>query len=87
MKGGTGEIKSTRFKGHASIRLPTKIQQQRMHRVIREELTPLQRYTLTSYYFRGLTIAQIAHERRVNKSTVSRTLVRAEQKLQRFLQY
>lgn len=80
-------MKSTRFKAHASIRLPTKIQQQRLHRVIREELTPLQRYTLTSYYFRELSMAEIARERRVNKSTVSRTLKRAERKLQQFLQY
>lgn len=69
------------------MRLPKKIQQQRLHRVIREELTPLQRYTLIAYYFREQTIEQIAKERRVNKSTVSRTLRRAEDKLRRFLQY
>ena len=80
-------MRSTRFKAHASIRLPTKVQQQRLHRVIREELTPLQRYTLTSYYFRELSLTEIAQERRVNKSTVSRTLQRAERKLQQFLQY
>lgn len=55
--------------------------------MIREELTPLQRYTLIAYYFREQTIEQIAKERRVNKSTVSRTLRRAEDKLRRFLQY
>ena len=80
-------MRSTRFKAHASIRLPTKVQQQRLHRVIREELTPLQRYALTSYYFRELSISKIAKERRVNKSTISRTLKRAERKLQQFLQY
>jgi RNA polymerase sigma factor (sigma-70 family) len=80
-------MKSTRFKVHASIRLPTKLQQQRLHRVIREVLTPLQRYTLTSYYFRELTLAEIARERQVNKSTVCRTLQRAEKKLQQYLQY
>ena len=80
-------MRSTRFKAHASIRLPTKVQQQRLHRVIWEELTPLQRYALTSYYFRELSISEIAKERRVNKSTISRTLKRAERKLQQFLQY
>ena len=69
-------MRSTRFKAHASIRLPTKVQQQRLHRVIREELTPLQRYALTSYSFRELSISEIAKERRVNKSTISRTLQR-----------
>ena len=80
-------MKSTRFEGKVSIRLPKKIQQQRLHRVIREELTELQRYTVIAYYFRELTMEQIARERRVNKSTVSRTLRRAEDKLRRFLQY
>ena len=80
-------MKSIRFEGKASIRLPKKIQQQRLHRVIREELSELQRYTVIAYYFRELTMEQIARERRVNKSTVSRTLKRAEDKLRRFLQY
>ncbi len=80
-------MKSTRFEGKVSIRLPKKIQQQRLHRVIREELTELQRYTVIAYYFRELTMEQIARERRVNKSTVSRTLRRAEEKLRRYLQY
>lgn len=80
-------MKSTRFEGKVSIRLPKKIQQQRLHRVIREELTPLQRYTVIAYYFREQTMEQIAKERRVNKSTVSRTLKRAEDRLRRFLQY
>ena len=80
-------MRSIRFEGKVSIRLPKKIQQQRLHRVIREELTELQRYTVIAYYFRELTVEQIARERRVNKSTVSRTLKRAEDKLRRFLQY
>jgi len=87
MKGGTGAVKNIHFDGKATIRLPKKIQQQRLHRVIREELTQLQRYTVIAYYFREQTMEQIARERRVNKSTVSRTLKRAEDKLRRFLQY
>ena len=80
-------MRSTRFKAHASIRLPTKIQQQRLHRVIREELTELQRQTLMAYYFQQQSIPRIAEERGVNKSTVSRTLKRAEDKLRRYLKY
>jgi RNA polymerase sigma factor (sigma-70 family) len=55
--------------------------------VIQEELTPLQRETLSAYYFHRQTIPQIAAERGVNKSTVSRTLRRAEDKLRRYLKY
>jgi RNA polymerase sigma factor (sigma-70 family) len=55
--------------------------------VIREELTPLQRETLIAYYFQEQTIPQIAADRGVNKSTVSRTLRRAEEKLRRYLKY
>ena len=50
-------------------------------------LTPLQRQTLTAYYFQEQTIPQIAAERGVNKSTVCRTLHRAENKLRRYLRY
>ncbi len=80
-------MKNTPFDGTASIRLPKKVQQARLHRVIQQELTPLQRQTLLAYYFQERTIPQIAEDRGVNKSTVSRTLRRAEEKLQRFLRY
>lgn len=59
----------------------------RMKSVIHEELTELQRYTVLAYYFENKTILQIAEERSVNKSTIFRTLKRAEEKLKRFLQY
>ena len=68
-------------------RLPREVQIQRVQRVILEELTPLQRRTLTDYYFREMTIPQIAGERGVNRSTVARTLHRAEEKLRRYLKY
>ena len=47
----------------------------------------LQRETLMAYYFQELTLEQIAKDRGVNKSTVCRTLHRAEEKLRRFLKY
>ena len=80
-------MKNTPFEGNASLRLPKKVQQARLHRVIQQELSPLQRQTLIAYYFQEQTIPEIAQERGVNKSTVSRTLRRAEEKLQRFLRY
>ena len=60
---------------------------ERIRRVIQEELTELQREVLVAYYFQEINIPQIARERGVNKSTVSRTLRRAEQKLKRYLKY
>ena len=68
-------------------RLPRDVQIKRVQRVIREELTPLQRETLIAYYYEERTNPQIAADRGVHKSTVSRTLHRAEDKLRRFLKY
>lgn len=80
-------MKSILYDGYRGPRLPKQVQLQRVQRVIREELTPLQRETLVAYYFQEQTIPQIAADRGVNKSTVSRTLHRAEEKLRRFLKY
>ena len=60
---------------------------ERIRRVIQEELTELQREVLMAYYFQEISIPQIARERGVNKSTVSRTLRRAEDKLRKYLKY
>ena len=59
----------------------------RVQRVIEEELTPLQREALIAYYIQGQTIPEIARDRGVQKSTISKTLHRAEEKLRRFLKY
>ena len=75
------------YEGYQGIRLPKEVQLKRVQRVIREELTPLQREALIAYYFQEQTITQIALERGVNKSTVCRTLHRAEDKLRRYLKY
>lgn len=80
-------MKSTLFEGIPFRQVPREKQIRRMKSVIREELTELQRYTILAYYFENKTLLQIAEERNVNKSTVCRTLQRAEQKLRRFLQY
>ena len=75
------------YEGYQGIRLPKEVQLKRVQRVIREELTPLQREALIAYYFQEQTITQIAEERGVNKSTVCRTPHRAEEKLRRYLKY
>ena len=80
-------MKNIRYDGYQGIRLPKQVQLQRVQRVIEEELTELQRQTLTAYYFQEMTIPQIAAQRGVNKSTVCRTLRRAEEKLRRYLRY
>ena len=80
-------MKNILYEGYRGPRLPKQLQLQRVKRVIDEELTELQRQTLIAYYFQEQTIPQIAAERGVNKSTVSRTLHRAENKLRRFLKY
>ena len=87
MTGGTGAMKNTLFEGFTFRHIPREQQIKRMKAVIREELTELQRYTILAYYFENKTLVQIAQERGVNKSTVCRTLKRAEEKLRRFLRY
>ena len=80
-------MKNILYEGYEGPRLPKEIQMKRVRRVIREELTQLQRQTLIAYYFQQRNIPQIARDRGVNKSTVSRTLKRAEDKLRRYLRY
>lgn len=80
-------MRNTRYSGTAGPRLSQEVQMKRLRRVVQEELTELQRYTLMAYYFDEKTLAQIGDERGVAKSTVWRTLKRAEDKLRRFLKY
>ena len=80
-------MKNIPYEGYKGIRMPKEVQMMRVRRVIQEELTPCQREVLIAYYIQDLTIPQIALDRGVNKSTVCRTLHRAEDKLRRFLRY
>ena len=80
-------MKNILYDGYLGPRLPKQVQLQRVQRVIREELTQLQRETLTDYYFHRMTIPEITARRGVLKSTVSRTLHRAENRLRRYLKY
>ena len=80
-------MKNILYEGYLGPRLPREVQIKRVQQVIREELTPLQREALIAYYFQEKTITEIAQERGVNKSTVCRTLHRAEGKLRKYLKY
>lgn len=80
-------MKNTPSKGYLGLRLPPEVQLKRVRNVMLFELTDLQRQIMTDYYFHHLTIAHIAEIRGVNKSTVSRTLKRAREKVQRYLRY
>ena len=80
-------MKSTLYDGYEGPRLPREVLMARINRVIREELTPLQRETIIAYYIQNRKIPEIALDRGVHKSTVSRTLKRAEGKLRRYLRY
>lgn len=80
-------MKNILYEDYQGPRLPREVQLQRVNRVIQEELTPVQREILLAYYIQEQTIPEIARQRGVHKSTVSRTLHRAEEKLRRFLKY
>ena len=78
---------NTPYEGGWGPRLPRNVQLKRLNKVVENELTPVQREILVAYYFQQKTMTQIAEERGVNKSTVCRTLHRAEEKLRRYLKY
>ena len=80
-------MKNIPYEGYKGIRMPKEVQKQRVNRVIMEELTPIQREVLIAYYIQEQTMTQIAQDRGVHKSTVCRTLHRAEAKLRRYLKY
>lgn len=69
------------------LELPREVQIQRILRVMEQELTQKQRDTLMAYYFEELSPAEIARQQGVHRSTVMRSLRRAEQRLRRHLFY
>lgn len=56
-------------------------------RALREDVTPRQRQVLLLYYAQGMTMKAIAQELGVDRSTVSRTMLRGEERLRRCLRY
>ena len=55
--------------------------------IIKNELSPLQQSVIHGYYYEGKTVTDIAAERGVNKSSVSRCLKLARQKIGIALKY
>ena len=80
-------MKGTLYDGYEGPRLPPQTQMKRLRRVIERELTTKQREILIAYYFQDKTIPQIAAERGVHKSSVSRCLHRAENRVRLCLRY
>lgn len=80
-------MRNTLFEGYEGPRLPRQVQLKRLRRVIESELTEVQREILVAYYFQNRTMEQIARERGVCRSTVCRTLHRAEERVRRCLRY
>ena len=58
-----------------------------LRRVMEEELTPLQLEYMTRHYFGRESMTQIARERGVNKSSVSRGIKHGRERIYRVLRY
>ena len=90
------ENRSSEWIGDMTVRLRANAgdnseQMDRLRRNLRrareQELTKRQREMVALYYDRGMTMPQIAERLGVSRSTVSRTLRRARDRLYRFLRY
>ncbi len=69
------------------LELPREMQIRRILRVMEQELTPKQRLYLYAYYFDEQSPSQIARRYGVHRSTIIRTLRRAEAQIRRYLTY
>ena len=58
-----------------------------LRKAMEEELTPRQRQMIEMRFYQNMNGAEIANELKLNRSTVSRTLRRAQERLRRFVQY
>ena len=103
MTGGTIEMKNTSYKTrsgeitgdlqlwlreHAEDNSDQLARLRRNLRLARaRELTPRQAQLLTLYFDQGKNMTQIAQELQINRSSVSRTIARAKQRLYRCLRY
>ena len=87
MKGVTRVLKNTVSKEYFGARLDRATQLSRVRRVIQRELSPRQRQIVEGVFYEKLSQAELARRLGVNRSTVSRTLRRASERLRRCLQY
>ncbi len=60
---------------------------QRVKRAMKRELTPRQQEILHMVFYEHLSQAEVARRMGLNRSTVCRTLHRAEARLRKYLQY
>lgn len=58
-----------------------------LHEILEQELTPRQREVVMLYFFEGKNTIVIAEELHLNKSTVSRTLARAKDRIQKHMRF
>lgn len=98
MRGGTGGMRDTRYK-RRGIDLTTLVNTaadneeslERLRRALRsaraEALTARQSEVLRMHFEEGLRVSDIARALGVNRSTVSRTIVRAQKRLYDRLRY
>jgi RNA polymerase sigma factor (sigma-70 family) len=80
-------VKNTPSEDLTDLRRLRKLDLERVRRIIRQELTDKQREVILAYYFQNKRIPRIAEEWGVHKSSVSRLLRRAENRLKKFLIY
>ena len=102
MKGGTGAMTGTRYRRGQAYAADMAVYarlmaqdnreelsqlQRNLARALGEDVTARQRQVLLLYYAQGMTMEQIAQELGVDRSTVSRTMLRGEERLRRCLRY
>ncbi len=80
-------MKNIDYDGYRGPRMSRHMMMRRVQSVIDEELTEKQRRVVQGYYLEQKTMPQLAREYGVNKSTICRTLQRAERRMRRFLRY
>lgn len=96
MRGTPFDTRSSEWAGDMTVwlREHANDNEEQMERLLRnlrkareEELTPRQRQMLSMRFEQNMNGAEIAQELGLNRSTVSRTLRRAQERLRRCLQY
>ena len=87
MKGATIAMKNIDYDGYLGPRMTREVQRRRLQYVMENELTELQRRAVVGYYLERKSMRELAQERGVNKSTICRTLQRAERRMRRCLRY
>ena len=84
---GYGELLRWRHEGAEDNAAQRAYLKEKLREAREAELTPRQSEVLRLRYDEGLRVTQIAERLGLHKSTVSRTLSRAEARLRRYLKY